>query len=106
VVTGQLQDRAAIATLIEASRDANRHVRADAAWALGLVDTSAGDETVVGLARDSDESVRLAAVCSAGSLLARRPAPVQALLDVIEVGGRDSDLRVRNAAAWGRSLSR
>jgi HEAT repeat protein len=94
---GQLQDQSAVKTLIAASRDTSKHVRAEATWALGLIGGREAATRVKELALDSNQHVRLAAACSLERIHDVRDARTREILSGLS---SDSVALVRETARW------
>lgn len=87
--------RELIDPLIKALRDATPNVRANAAWALGRIDSGRALAPVVALFRNDDAKVREAAVIAAGRI--DSTSTMAALMRVLQ---QDESPAVRRVAAW------
>jgi bilin biosynthesis protein len=91
---GRIGDRRAEPALIAALRSPDKHVRTEAAWALGHF-SSAGETALLNATNDASPHVRMAAACSLGKIgtSTARPALQRLAID-------DPDALVAAAARW------
>ena len=92
---GRVEHPSATAALVSALQDASAETRFLGALGLGLAETASATQPLVAALKDETPAVRRVAAWALGSIEAR--SAQDALIQVLE---RDTDARVRQAAAW------
>lgn len=91
---GALDDRRAVAALIEALKDVDAAVREQVAWALGAIDDASAVPALIDALRDTSDKVRAQAAWALGAIDDARA--VDGLIAALS----DRESHVRRQAAW------